>query len=489
MYPKLEVIQSKLPKAENKAVLINNWQNSTDLIKAIASAHKENLVYAKKIAPYFKGSNDLETCKNVFDFLRYEVPYKVETAEAQKVKTLPRMLQDSNTIGNKDAIGNDCKMYAVFTNTILNTLGIPCSYRFVSFKGKQPTHTYAVVKPLNLVIDAVLPTFDTEKPYKYKKDMALYKMSGIDEEEASRKYLDLSSPDSAIGAVNLSKLAAKGANSVKKAVASIPKVTQKVVQTAKTTSLAIPRNAFLGLVALNIKGLATNIMQLVAKGNDLKWWVDLGGDRTKLKNTAETGAKKKALGSIEEDINASETLEVMGFLEPGQIGVEPVSTATALATAVPIIAKLQDVLKKAGISTEEVKKVANLTKQASSKFTEITGKKISEVAFTKDAGKTSKKLSLKPTDLKTPSLETATKVAKGLIKNATGITETQITETLAEEVGGGSQQKPSDKPADKTPEPKDKPKEESIFKNKFVQIGGAVALGVLAIWLTSKKRK
>lgn len=490
MHPKLDIVRKYLPPAENKAVLISDWQNSTDLIKAIATAHKENLKYAKKIAHLFKGSNQVETCKNVFDFLRYEVPYKVESAEAQKVKTIPRMLADSSAMGSKDAVGNDCKMYAVFTNTILNTLGIPCSYRFVSFKGKQPTHTYAVVKPLNLVIDAVLPTFDTEKPYKYKKDMALYKMSGVEEESESRKFIDLSSVDSTIGAVKLSKVVAKGKANVQKAVASIPKVTQKVIQGAKTASLAIPRNAFLGLVALNVKGIATKIMQLVAKGNDLKWWVDLGGDRTKLKNTAEAGAKKKSIGGFEEDINSAETLEVMGLIEPGQIGVEPVSTATALASAVPILVKFADVLKKSGIKAEDVKTAVDLAKQGSETFEQVTGKKLSEVAFTKDAGKTSKKISLRPADLKTPTLETATKLAKGLIKNATGLTDTQITQTLAEEPGGGSTQKTADRDANIKPDVTKKPEEAGgLLKNKFVMIGGAVAVGVLILWLTTKKRR
>ena len=172
--PSLQKVSQLLPSAENKAVLITDWQNSTDLIKAMASCHKANLPYAKKIAYLFKGSSDLETCRNVWDFLRYEVPYKIESGDSQKVKTLPRFLSDSKPSVNGDPVGNDCKMYAVFTNVVLNTLGIPSEYRFVSYKGKQPTHTYAVVPSMNLVIDAVLPNFDAEKPFKTKKDMCYY---------------------------------------------------------------------------------------------------------------------------------------------------------------------------------------------------------------------------------------------------------------------------------------------------------------------------
>lgn len=490
MHPKLSIVASKLPRAENKAVLVTDWQNSQDLIKAIASCHTENLKYAKKIAHLFEGSTDIETCKNVYDFLRYEVPYKVEPGEAQKVKTLPRFFADSvRTISGADPIGNDCKMYAVFTNTILNTLGIPSEYRFVSYKGKNPTHTYSVVKPLGIVIDAVLPNFDTEKPYKTKKDMALYKMSGIEEEEASRKYLDLSSVDSTIGGFKLSNTVQKAKSTAQKAVKALPAVTKKVVQGMKTTSLAVPRNAFLGLVVLNVKGLASSLKKLIDKGNDLKWWVDLGGDRTKLKEAISSGIKKKAIGAVEENINAEEALVVAGIIDPikpGMVGVEPVSTATALASSAPIIAKVLQVLKQSGIDTKDIAKAQEAFKQGNQAFKQVTGKSLSEVAFTKDAGKTSKKISLKPSDLLTPALETAQKLAKSAIKKETGVSEAEFTQAFTEEpVKGGT----DDQKADPKAQTAIITKDEGDMMNKFYWIGGIVLAGGLLYVVTRKKKR
>jgi hypothetical protein len=493
MHPSLEQVRKLLPPAQNKAVLIADWQNANDVIKAMADAHIENLKYAKKIAHLFKGSTDIETCKNVFNFLRYEVPYKVESASKQQVKTLPRFLQDSASTSNKQAIGNDCKMYAVFTNTVLNTLGINSCYRFVSYKGNNPTHTYSVVKPLNLVIDAVLPTFDTEKPYFKKKDMSLYKMSGVEEEDASRKYLDLSSVDSTIGRLNLKKVVSKSKQAVTRAVKAIPQTAKKVVQGAKTVGLAVPRNAFLGLVALNVRGFATSIKKLIDSGNDLKFWVQFGGDRTELKKVVEAGAKKKRIAGFEEDINAGEKLAVCGIIEPGMIGVEPVSTASALASATPIIVALQKVLKSAGIKGEDLAKVTEAVKQGTTKFKELTGKNLTEVIFKKEPGVKSKKISLKPADLKIPSIAEATKVAKELVKKATGITEKDIKETSIEETEPTSNIQPTAQPttSDAGGGVIVKPDTDKSFfeKNKFTILG--VGVGVLALFLftRSKKRK
>jgi hypothetical protein len=489
MKPTLTQVSKLLPSAENKAVLITDWQNSSDLIKAIASCHKENLKYGKKIAYLFKGATDLETCRNVWDFLRYEIPYKVESGDAQKVKTFPRFLADSKPSINGDPVGNDCKMYAVFTNVILQCCGIESCYRFVSYKGKQPTHTYTVVPKLNLVIDAVLPNFDAEKPFKHKKDMSLYKMSGVQEEESSRKYLDLSSVDSTIGAFNIKKTVQKSKASVQKAVNSIPKVADKVVQGMKTTSLAVPRNAFLGLVALNVRGFATSLMNAINKGNDLKWWVQLGGDRSKLIETAKSGSKKKRILGFEEDINSAESLVVSGICESGMIGVEPVSTTTALASAVPVIAKFLTELKKMGIKPEDLKNVADAVQTGNKAFKDLTGKSITEVAFSKDTGKAVKKISLKPTDLKTVPKEMAEKLATAVVKNATGVTDAEIQQTLIEEPKGGSQQKSADAPSpDKADSNVKQPVEDNFFtKNKFYLIGGALLVGGLLLFSKRKK--
>lgn len=398
-----------LPKSENKAKLITNWQSETDLIKAIMKSHAENLKYAKKINRFFDDGTPRGTAFNIFQFLKNYVPYKVEPASKQAVKTLPRMLNDA-----KLGIGSDCKMYSVFTNTILNSLGYNSIYRFTGYRGDNLTHVYTVMPKENLVIDAVLPNFDTEKPYTNKKDMSLYQMSGIDD-------------DIQISGINFKKLAQNVKTNIKQAVKNIPATAKKVVQGAKTVSLAVPRNAFLLLVKVNAKGIATKLKKLKDKNNDFKWFYDLGGDRTVLRNTIEDGAKKKAIlaGVIEE--NQSRKYLDYSSLD-ATIG-EPMTIATALATATPILVKVYQEFKKSGIDVPEA---IDTVQKASKGFENLTGKKVTDVIFKKDAGVTTNETKISPALLQPTTMETATKIVDAVTRLQTGLNKNQLDEAKSQ---------------------------------------------------------
>lgn len=63
----------------------------------------------------------------------------------------------------------------------------------------------------------------------------------------------------------------------------------------KKVLLAVPRGAFLGLILLNVRGLASRLSAMNKKDPaKLKaMWLRLGGDPIKLLNNVEKGAKKK----------------------------------------------------------------------------------------------------------------------------------------------------------------------------------------------------
>jgi putative IMPACT (imprinted ancient) family translation regulator len=398
-----------LPRSENKAKLITNWQSESDLIKAIMQSHAENLKYAKKINRFFDDGTPRGTAYNVFQFLKNYVPYKVEPASKQAVKTLPRMLNDA-----KLGIGSDCKMYSVFTNTILNSLGYHSIYRFTGYKGDNLTHVYSYMPKQNLVIDAVLPNFDTEKPYTNKKDMSLYQMSGIDD-------------DIQISGINFKKLATNVKTNIKQAVQNIPANAKKVVQGAKTVSMAVPRNAFLLLVKVNAKGLATKLKKLKDKNNDFKWWFDIGGDRTILKKTIDDGAKKKAiLGGVIEENQSRQHLDYSSL--DATIG-EPMTVATALATATPILIKVYQEFKKSGVDVPEA---INTVQKASAGFENLTGKKVTDVIFKKDAGVTTNETKISPASLKPTTMQTATKIVDAVTKVQTGLNTQQLNEAKSQ---------------------------------------------------------
>lgn len=95
-------------------------------------------------------------------------------------------------------------------------------------------------------------------------------------------------------------------------------------QKVKKLLLAGPRNAFLAIVKLNVKGLATKLAKAINKdAGKVKelWEKKLGGNFNKLITAINVGKKHK------------------------QLGAEPVSTTAAIASAAPIIVAVVKLVK------------------------------------------------------------------------------------------------------------------------------------------------
>lgn len=400
----LDKVYSLLPAAKNQKVLTKKRQNTKDIINQVLEQHKSNAVEAKRIAHLFDAGNAYGTCLNIWNFLKYNVPYKVEPSDRQTTKTLSRILYDAIR-----GDGNDCKHYSGFTGAILDALGYKFKYRFTGYSNyiPTPTHVYCVCtenKNNEIVIDAVLSGFDIEKPYKFKidKKMSLYRLSGFDADQ-----------DPQVG--NIFKKAAKGVSKAAKATASgVAKVAKTVKQGALTVGLAVPRNAFLVLLRFNVHGWATGLSKM--SFDRLKFWQQIGGNRTDLINAIKAGASKKRILGID-DTNVLDT----------GIG-EPVTVGAALVSATPIIVKITDLLKDAEKISNQVEGITtkvDQTKAAIDKgkkgFAALTGgKDPSDIIFKKDAGKTGSKNSLSPNDFKQPTDKEANDVAAALVSSKTG---------------------------------------------------------------------
>jgi hypothetical protein len=404
-----------LPPPQYKASLVSGWQQVDDIVKAMLQQHKENEGDAKKIAKYFCGRNERETAQNIFNFLKSEIVYEVEPSTKQSVKSISRFLADGK---------GDCKHFTNFANSILSACGYEPVYRYAGYSNKGLQHTYTFLPKSNTILDAVLPSFDTEKTPTIKKDykMSLYKLSGIQ-------------PESEISGVNFTKIkdglkkaSTKTNTAVNKAVKQIPDVANKITQGMKTTTLAIPRTAFTGLVALNFRGLATSLKKLVdKKGKEgLKWWLDLGGNRDTLMDAINNGStKKRILGPEEEQASYREVYG--GYSGDGVFIGEPVTIATAIATATPILIQVEKILK-ANDLTENISQIQSAVKSGKDTFKQITGKNLEDVVFKKDSGAESKKSQLSANDFAPVDDATATKIAESSIALATGTDIKTITE-------------------------------------------------------------
>lgn len=401
-------IQQILPVPQYRAKMISGWQNTNDIVSAMQKQHVANRNEAAKIAKLFCGANERETAKNIFDFLKTEIVYRVEPASKQTTKTISRFIHDGY---------GDCKHFALFANNILEQCGYRPIYRFAGYRNNVDLqHVYTYLPNTNTALDAVLPSFDTEKTPTIKKDysMALYQLSGVDDEVGAISFSKIKS--------NLQKATAKASQTVQKTVKQIPGAAAKVAQTTKTISLAAPRTAFLGLVAMNVRGLASSLNALIAKKgvkDGLSFWETFGGDVDLLKKAIVNGsAKKRIFGVVEENAAFNEVYG--GYSGDGVYIGEVVTAATAIATATPIIVKVTDLLKKAGINPDDVKKIADTAKEGTKKFKEITGKNVTDVIFKKDAGKTSSKASISADDLKETDFKTAEKVVTAAVAQSTG---------------------------------------------------------------------
>jgi hypothetical protein len=318
------------PFGGNSKMLVRD-QQVPDIISAMLSAHKMYASEYDKISKDFYTGDGVQTAKKLFDFLKKNVKYKIESDQAQRIMSPGAIL----SLGK-----NDCKNYALFIMGVLDSLkrkGLISNkiyYRFASYRllDEIPHHVFAVIQDQQgneFFIDPVLSKFNERKTYYHKIDkspsMPLYSVSGI----GAKK-----------------KAAKKAATPVAQAApAAKPKEKKKIVL---KIALAPARGSFLLLVGLNFMGLATKLKNAFSNRADetQNWWKNLGGNPNELLRKTEQGAKKKRIAAADVE-----------FSSEGQIGVVATGTAAAAATAAPILIKLAEFLSKLGIDVKEVSEV------------------------------------------------------------------------------------------------------------------------------------
>lgn len=178
---------SKLNPFQNfKKVLVSD-QSTKDIVNGILDTHYQYGKEYNKISKYFLGQNAKETAKNVWEFLKNNVPYYIESGNNQTLRSPSAILSIP--------VGADCKSFSLFINGVFQSLfdkgylKVPFAYRFASYKNnsKEPGHVFAVLYPgtdREIWIDPVLDRFDDRSKiptfYKDKKiKMSLVQMSGV----------------------------------------------------------------------------------------------------------------------------------------------------------------------------------------------------------------------------------------------------------------------------------------------------------------------
>lgn len=278
------------PYQHKEKVLTSN-QSAGDIINAMLAYHDLYKSEYDKLAPQFLATSDYGVGKKIFNFLKKNTKYKVESDKKQYIKSPSAILYSGS---------NDCKNYALFTGGVLDALnrkynsGVNWCYRYASYKymDKLPQHVFVVINPNTdneIWVDPVLSTYNERVQPTYiidkkVKDMALIALSGIDD---------------SIGKRTTTKSERKQARKEK-----IKKIANGIKSGLKATlkvGAAPARNAFLALTKVNFRSLATNLNNGIKSGKRAeieKFWSNLGGNASALIKSIEVGSQKRRLGEI-----------------------------------------------------------------------------------------------------------------------------------------------------------------------------------------------
>jgi hypothetical protein len=175
------------PFMNQQSVVVEN-QGVNDIIGGILDTHKKYQKEYDKIYSYFIGNDLYETSKNIFTFLKKNVPYYIESNDCQYLKSPSSIVSTSS----------DCKSYALFSCGVLDAIkkntgeDFEVIYRFASYDpfDKIPQHVFCVVRGEGeeFWIDPVLDKFNEKKqPYFFKdkniNNMALVGLSGVNPQQ------------------------------------------------------------------------------------------------------------------------------------------------------------------------------------------------------------------------------------------------------------------------------------------------------------------
>jgi hypothetical protein len=185
--------------------------------------------------------------------------------------------------------------------------------------------------------------FDTDMDYDNAKGRLKAKLKNVGNKVSNAVKDTIQNPKKAIQ--NLGKDIKKGANQVKE---KAKEVAQDLGQGAKKIGLSVPRQAFLGLLAVNLNGLATRFNNKTQAGkNEVldAWEKKWGGDRGSFEGSANTGAKKKPIF-----VSKKRMARIMGKQSAsfdGQFANLDPATATLIVGGSSVLVSLVPILKKA----------------------------------------------------------------------------------------------------------------------------------------------
>jgi hypothetical protein len=235
-----------------QTILVKQNANNSELQRAIEAVIPAATKQAASIADRYKGKNEAETCKKIFDYLKNNINYKADGAN-QAVR-LPSGLMRT--------LQGDCKSYSVFTSAILSNLGIPHKLVYASYDASDPTPTHIyVMTNSGCIIDAVYGKFNAEKKATYKKykNMNISYIAGMNKRRMGNMANNSIGRSCGIGAVSTGRDWAEKLGIWK----NLPGSLKSQYTVNLVNPLAIPgRETFKALLRKNAGGMANTLARV-----------------------------------------------------------------------------------------------------------------------------------------------------------------------------------------------------------------------------------
>jgi len=384
-------IASKAPYYGIETTLVED-HSVPDIMRGIEYKHnKETRTYDKFSEQFWRGTPE-STARYIFDYLKKNVHYDVESPDEQTVKSPGAIVGDRF---------GDCKHYASFANGVLHSLqrkGYPVGtviYRYAGYYPGQDDlhHVFAVLKAngREYWIDPVLKTFNNRgTPYYAHKDTVIMPLKEISGVQVAGFWDDVKK-----GFENTKKAVTKGAANTTRAVTTGAQNTyDKAKQPVMKVAAAPQRNSFLLLLKVNAFNIAHRLYDFshrsAANAAELNnKWKELGGDPETLKKNINEGMnaylsrnkqsmadynrQKGFLSGINPAANQVQHYMLYCYCFPyflpamsdgktlrNSVGVDPATAAALMTAAAAIIAAMAPILKKAGWSEEDKKNAQNM---------------------------------------------------------------------------------------------------------------------------------
>jgi|694.fasta_scaffold11230_17 hypothetical protein len=326
----MNISATDLPRYAGTSKVVKSQADNADLRRAIVNAVPRAAAQTRKMARYFRRPSEQETCRAIFDYLKKNVKYKADGWR--------QVVQMPSAVLRPGAVA-DCKSMSLFTAAILSNLGIPYHFVLASYTDSPvPGHIYVQTKG-GCIVDVVWGKFNSEKKPKYRYNMEVSYLAGVD----------------GMGKTKAGKALKKVTTKGKAVVQKGKEAAKKVVSKAKTVGLAPGRNLFLLLVKNNLDGIASKL-QKVDQNKLRKGWNAAGGDWTVLTKNIRTGAAKKSkkvglikglkkigikgLGNTQKQTQAA----IVSISTAVGAAVEPVSGSAAGASMGAVLAALVEIL-------------------------------------------------------------------------------------------------------------------------------------------------